>query len=46
MLEGKQGGMAGGCSVGGPGAGDEKNSLSENLAPDDEWGVREEPGKG
>lgn len=43
---GKAGGMQAGAAPGGPGPGDEKNSLSENLAPDDEWGVREEPGKG
>lgn len=43
------GGKAGGAgcsSVGGPGVGDERGSLSENLAPGDEWGVREESGKG
>lgn len=38
--------MVGGCSVGGFGVGDEKNFLSENLVFDDEWGVREEFGKG
>lgn len=43
--EGKQGQCQAGRE-GGPGAGDEKNSRSENQAWDDEWGVREKPGKG
>lgn len=44
MLGGK-GGDAGRCSMRPPGR-EMRDFSSEDLAPDDEWGVREEPGKG